>query len=327
MSTSLPIGIIGCGGIAGAHRAAYEAHPEARIVALADPVLERAQRLAEETGGRAYADYREMLAQEELRGVSLCTPPESHPEIAVACLRAGVPVLCEKPLAADVPGAEAIVAAVEETGVPLMVAYCHRFHPPIRGAKRLLEEGRIGRPLLFRCEFSGYLSVEGAFRGNKRLGGGGCLMDNGSHAVDLFHFLIGPTRSVAGRAATVAQRIETEDVGVLLLEAEGPVFGTVTCSFSTPVGQAVVEIEGTEGSLRVSYWAGVPDLQVRTRHQEAWEAIPCDAEPDRFVAEAAHFLAAIQGREPLALTAADGLAVQRVIEAAYRSAASGEVRL
>jgi predicted dehydrogenase len=152
-------------------------------------------------------------------------------------------------------------------------------------------------------------------------------MDNGSHAVDLFHYLIGPTRSAAGRAATVAQNIEVDDVGIILLEADGPVFGTVTCSFSNAMGQAVVEIEGTEGTIRVSYWAGVPDLQVCTRSDSAWQAVAGDDEPDRFTAEVAHFLAVVQGREELAVTAEDGLAVQRVVDAAYRSSAAGELRV
>jgi len=303
------------------HRQQYQAHPEATVVAVMDIRPEAAAAAAAQSGARAYTDLAAMLAQEELHAVSICTPPGTHRDQAIACLEAGVAVLCEKPLAATVPQAEDIVAAVQRTGVLLMTAYCHRYHPPIQGAKRLLEEGRIGQPLLFHCVFSGRTIQEGLFRGNKALGGGGCLMDNGSHAVDLFRFLIGEVRHASGRAATVIQNIETDDVGVALLEADGPVYGTIQCSFSTLVGRAAVEIYGSAGTIQVNYWAGVPDLQVRTAGDSAWEAVDCPDQPDRFAREIANFLAAAQGREEPLVTAEDGLRVQRVMDAIYRSAA------
>ncbi|MBM4087653.1 MAG: Gfo/Idh/MocA family oxidoreductase, partial [Planctomycetes bacterium] len=149
----LRIGLIGCGGIAGAHLASYLANPRTQVVAVADVVGEKARGLAAKASAKAYENYTEMLWKEELDGISLLTPPSSHRVIAEDALSAGVHVFSEKPIACMAADARAMAAAAKKAGKLLMVAQCHRFHEPVRRAREIIQSGELGELSTYRNRF------------------------------------------------------------------------------------------------------------------------------------------------------------------------------
>lgn len=321
--SKLRIGIIGCGGISAAHIGAYGKLPEeVAIVAFCDAVRESAAMRAAGTDAAVYSDWAEMLQRERLDAISVCTPPSTHREIVVAALEQGLPVLCEKPLAGGIEDARAMVAVAERTGKLLMPAFCHRFHPPVLALKELLASGALGTPFLFRNMFGGKANMESNHRAVKALAGGGVLVDNSSHAMDMFRYLVGEVYNVSARAATVAQKMETEDLGAILFEGPARCMGTVISTYSIPVFDNNVEVFGSEGTAVIQYWGA--DLRYQKAGEKEWTVISGAGKPDRFAAEIAHFVRCVRGEEQPITTPRDGLRVQEVMGAVYR-AAEGQV--
>ena len=143
---TLQVGIVGCGGISRRHAEAYAGLDDVALVALCDVDVEARNRRGDEHGVCArYADYEEMFAAENLDLVSICTHAPLHAPIAMAAAKAGVHVLCEKPLAVDLQSADAMIAACREAGVQLAVSHQYRFSPLYRRAKDWIARGRIGQ--------------------------------------------------------------------------------------------------------------------------------------------------------------------------------------
>jgi predicted dehydrogenase len=252
---------------------------------------------------------------------SVCTPPGAHPEACLALIARGIPVLCEKPLAADLAGARMIAEAVRRSRSPFMVGFCHRRHGPVLELKRLLERGSLGRPVIARIAFTGEFALGGNHRADPRLAGGGCIADNGAHAVDLFRFLIGEIADARGMVANVAQQAAVEDAGIVALRAADGALGEITVTFSAPIGVNRIEILGSEGAATLSYWmAGEPDLRWQRRGDERWTEVDCSRHPDRFAAQARDFLECLRTGAPCSPSAEDGLAATIAIDAAYASA-------
>jgi myo-inositol 2-dehydrogenase/D-chiro-inositol 1-dehydrogenase len=323
MST-LRIGIVGCGKIAGAHLAGYSAADDAEVVAVFDVVAEAAKGLAERAEGRAAASLEEMVGKDALDGVSVCTPPALHIDTCRPFLEAGIPILCEKPLEVNAARARQLAAAVEQSDTPFMIGFCHRFHPPIIELKKLIDGQVLGSPILFRNIFSGgVLALAPDHRSDPEISGGGCLIDHCSHSMDLFRFLVGEPTEVHAFAGNVLQDVAVEDFGVIHLRRAGDAFGQISASYSMPVGTSAVEWYGTEGAAIVNYAPETgPELMYR-RVDEDWQPVDCSEHPDRFAGEIRHFLDCVRsGREP-SVSVADGLGASRVADAVYESVATG----
>lgn len=319
MADTLRAGIIGLGNISGAHIAQYQKAAGVELAAGADIDEAAVQAAADKHGFQPYTDWRLMLDEAALDVVSICTPPFLHREMAVEAMQRGIHVLCEKPIAASTEDAEAMAAAARDMDAKLMIAYCHRWHPPIQKVKQLVEAGVVGRPLLFRCAFAGWAEFAGDHRAIKSQAGGGALMDNGSHATDIYQHLFGEVANVSCRAGTLMQDMETDDVAVMIFEGENGCFGEVIVGYSLPGDHTEFKIVGDKGVLRLdNYFAG----PVRFQPRDSREWLEHDAPAgDRFVGEFAHFLAAVRGEAELISTAHTALHVHRVITAAYADAA------
>src|SRR6266571_1215911 len=151
MPEPVRVALIGCGGIATAHLRACAALSElARVVVACDSNAERARRRAEETGAEACLKYEEALARDDVEAVDLCLPHDLHEPVACAAAAAGKHVLVEKPIARNLAEADRMIAACADAGVHLMVAHCQRFSADRQTAKRLVDEGAIGRIYLMR---------------------------------------------------------------------------------------------------------------------------------------------------------------------------------
>jgi predicted dehydrogenase len=247
-----------------------------------------------------------------------------HSENARPFLAAKVPVLCEKPLAATLDQARELADAVRRSGTLFMSAFCHRFHGPILELRELICAGRLGEPVYFRNIFGGFAEFRGNHRINPSLSGGGCVMDNGAHSVDLFRFLVGEPTRVQAMTGNVLQDIPVEDFGFLHLSLNERVFGEITLSYSLKGCGNWLEGYGSKGRATISYWnPGVPELTVLGDGDKEPVTVDCSKHPDRITAEIAHFVECVRTGQPPRITVEDGLRANQIIAAAYDSARSG----
>lgn len=314
------VGIIGAGGISYCHMRSYAADGRAVLVGMADREMGRAERAAQEFGGRAYADAVQLLEAERPDAVSICTPPVAHREGALECIKRGVHVMCEKPLAYNTAEAREMVAAAKERGVLLLTAFCHRFHEPVMRAKALIAGGRLGRILMYRNRFGGRIPMEGRWFGQQAAAGGGALLDTAIHSADLFRFLVGEVVQVSAAADRLAQAVEVEDSGALLLRSAQGAIGVIEASWATPYGVNCIEVYGEQGAAIVDYDHDC--LRYRTDGMQKWRTVRPKG-PDRFALEIRHFLDCVTGAAEPQVSGEDGLRAQAIVEAAYRSAAQG----
>ena len=321
MSDDLRAGIIGLGGISSQHIANYKKAAGVTVVAGADIDGAAAETCAAKHRFEGYTDWRRMLDEAGLDVVSVCTPPFLHCEMAVEAMGRGIHVMCEKPIAATTEDAQAMAAAARELDAKLMIAYCHRWHPPILKVKQLIEAGTLGRPLLYRCAFAGWMEFASDHRASRQQAGGGALIDNGSHATDIYQFLFGKIANVSGRAGTFLQRVETDDVAVMIFEGENGCYGEVLVGYSLVGDHTEFRIVGELGVIQIDdYFAG--PVRFQPRGAKEWlEHVP--ATGDRFEGEFAEFLAAVRGEVELTSNAETALHVHRVIAAAYADAGRG----
>ena len=231
----------------------------------------------------------------------------------------GMHVMCEKPMAATVADAEAMTAATEGAAAIMMVAFCHRFHGTAMKAKQLIDDGILGKPVYFRGAFTGKADMVGNHRAQMSLAGGGSLMDNGSHAADLYQFLLGKVANVSCRAGTFLQDLETDDVAVMIFEGENGCFGEIITGYSMPGDFTQWRIVGEKGVLEiVDYFSG----PVRFTSAETGEATDYEADNSetRFDRQFRHFVECVKaGTQPIS-NAQTALHTQRIIDAAYRAA-------
>lgn len=310
----LKIGLVGCGGIGAVHARSWAGVENARIVAACDADRERAEAAAGD--GTPYSDWDAMLANEQLDAVDLCTPPNLHAEVAVGALKRGLPVLCEKPLARTPEEARRICEAAGSSGAILMTAFCHRFHPPVEHVRALIDDGSLGRILMFRNRFGGRLAgMEHRWFSNAEIAGGGALMDTSVHSVDLFRHLVGEVKQAASAVASFHPDIRgVEDSGVMLLRSEDGALGVIEASWMTPWSANVVEVYGEKGAAVIDYDTGA--TRVRLEGAADWTRAETGS-GDRFAAEVGHFAAVVRGEETPRVTGLDGLRAVEVIYQAY----------
>ena len=247
-------GIVGCGMIARFHARAIQDVPGARLVAGFDTLPAAADRLAEATGCKAYYDLDEMLADQDVEVVTVGTPSGAHLEPAVAAARAGKHVIVEKPLEITLRRCDRIIAECAQAGVVLSTIFPSRFHDSSRELKRAVEQGRFGRLTVGDAFVKWYRTQEyydsGQWRGTWELDGGGALMNQAIHSVDLLSWLMGPVAEVRARTALLAhQRIAVEDVAMATLQFESGALGVIEASTAIYPGYLKrIEIHGSAGS-------------------------------------------------------------------------------
>ena len=260
------VGISGAGTIGAVHAEALEELEDARLVAVAAAREVTGRRLAEAHGAEWHAGFGELLARPDVDVVILCTPSGLHPDQAVAAAHAGKHVITEKPMAVTLEGADRMVSACREAGVTLSVIFQYRFNRDALRLKRAVGAGLFGGPVLGNAfvhwhRTQAYYEESGGWRGTWALDGGGALMNQSVHAVDLLQWILGPVDSVCGYAGTLAHDdIEAEDTASAALRfasgALGVIQGTTSAHEDSPLR---IEIRGTEGSAtlegpRLTVW-------------------------------------------------------------------------
>jgi predicted dehydrogenase len=312
----LKVGIIGCGGIARSHAGAYQKQG-LKIVAVTDAVPEAAKKLAEENAGAAvFKDFKDLLDQGGVNLVSICTPPVAHEEAAGYALEKGIHVLCEKPMAYDIPSAYRMRQAVKKAKALFMPAFRHRFYPANIAMKEIIDSGKIGNVVLFNNIFCGPgAQMETKWFTKKAIAGGGCLLDTNSHSVDLFRFLVG---EIAGQNAMMHRHFKTtdvEDAGILCVKGVNGAVGAMESGFAVGSGAAFIDIIGTNGQVKFDYFEPA-HIKYRQTGDKDWTIQPVK-ETWGFEDEIRHFVGAIKGEHPLSCTVEDGVRCMEVICSVY----------
>lgn len=315
----LKIGIIGCGGIAGQHIAAYKSCEDVEVAAGADVDLQRAINAV--GAEHAYTTFHQMLSEERLDAVSVCTPPKFHKDAVIASLDAGLHVLCEKPLGLNAEDAREMVDRAKSSGKLLVTAFCHRFHGPVVKALQIVRSGRIGRVTMFRNRFGGRADMTGVWFSNPEISGGGTIPDTSIHSIDLFRYLVGEPIKVAAAMGRADQRYKVEDCSLVLLQTRDGAIGSLEASWTSPGSANIIEIYGTDGAIVVDYLGA--GLRWFSAAEGAWHDETCDG-PDRFTLQARHFVDCIRAGSKPIVDGVDGLRANEVVDAAFAFAgASG----
>ncbi len=253
LSPKLRFGIVGAGVIGRTHAEAIASLPDADLVAVADVIPDQAPRLAARYGATPYTDLDEMLAREELDVVDVCTPSGLHGDHACRVMRSGRHVIVEKPMEITQSALDEMRRVQGETGVRLAVISQHRFDEASREVHDLVTQGALGRLVLGNAQIPWWRSQayyeSGKWRGTWALDGGGSLMNQSIHSIDILLWLMGPVKSVYAHTDTLAHQMETEDVAAAVLRFQSGALGTIAASTAAYPGVITrIEIFGDRGS-------------------------------------------------------------------------------
>jgi predicted dehydrogenase len=252
------IGLIGGGNISQTHAHAARAIPDVEIAAVFGTNSEKVRKLCADHGGTPYTDFAGFLAQRPMNAVIIGSPSGLHASQGIAAAKHGLHVLTEKPIDISTIRADELIETAERAGVKLAVIFQDRMKPHIRQLKDWMDRGLLGKPLLVDARVKWYRPAEyytnSRWRGTLALDGGGALMNQGIHTIDLLLWLLGDISRVQARVATQLHDIESEDTATALLEfANGAigVFHATTAAY--PGYPRRVEISGSEGTVTLEH--------------------------------------------------------------------------
>jgi len=336
-------GIIGCGMISAFHAACIRDLPNANIVAAADAVESSAQTFAEKHSCAAHADYHEMVQRDDLDIVTICTPSGAHLDPALAAIKAGKNVIIEKPLEVTLERCDAIIQAADEHTVMLAGILPCRFLPSARAIKKAIGEGRFGRLTVGDAYNKWFRSQEyydsGGWRGTWELDGGGAIMNQGIHAVDLVQWLMGEVDTVYALADCLArERIEVEDTAVAAIRYKSGAMGVIECTTSIyPGSTRKIAVHGEKGTVvmedeDIVSWefdeerpedAAIQDTIKKTTGKEGGFADPSNIDHSQFLKEYKLILEALNNGTAPPIDGREARKPVEFIVAMYQSAKTG----
>ena len=323
-------GILGCGMIARFHTGALNSLPNAELVGVADAMPEFAKKFAEANGIKAYESYEAMLSDPQIDAICICTPSGFHAENALQALRAKKHVVLEKPMAFTAEECRKIDETAKENGCILTVICQLRFSKDVQKLRRLLAENAFGK-LVFCDLYMKYWRdpayyASSNWKGTKKFDGGGALMNQGIHGVDLLLYLVGDAKLLCAKNKTHFHNIEVEDLSVAMLEFENGAMGVIEASTcSNPGFERRLEITGTEGSV-VLVENRIEKLILKgedcTESEEAKPSGNTASDPAAMdsalhALQISNFIGAIYGEEELVMTAKEGGRAVALIDAIY----------
>ncbi len=334
------IALIGAGNIGKIQARAIAEIPDARLRVVCTTRRETAEPLAAEYGADWTTDLEAAVNRDDVQLVSVCTPSGRHLEPALAAARAGKHVLVEKPLEITLARVDQIINACRQAGVFLGCIFQNRYKPGVRYAREALQAGRLGRLTLadayvkWHRPASYYEQV--GWRGTWALDGGGALMNQSIHTVDLLQYLVGPVSRVYAHTGTLVHDIEAEDTAVAILAYENGAMGVIEGTTTAyPGSPARVELHGDQGTIvltegRVTRW----DLADATEEERAkvmgegfggsGAADPTAIGHEGHRLQIADMVEAIQEGRPPMIDGAEGRKAVEIIRAIYRAAQSDQ---
>src|SRR5436309_3042010 len=341
MNKRVKWGIVGSGGIA-RRRTIPEGFVPARnahLVAVYGTNRVTNREVAHQFGAVAAESIETLLAM-EIDAVYVASPVAAHLEQVLTCARLGKHVLCEKPLGRNLQEAEQMAAACQKAGVQLGTAFMMRFQAQHQAAAKMIQEGRLGKPVFARAQLScWYPPLPRAWRQDPALAGGGALMDLAGHCIDLLEMFFGPVTKVSCFTNHTVQAYVSEDSGVVLLNFANGALGTVDTFFciQDESSKNALELYGSKGSVVASGTIGQGSQGEMTAYLQGDEAgyqaqqaraagqgMKIAPEPQNiYRAEIEAFSAALLEGKPNTLNAELGLRSQRILAACYESARTG----
>lgn len=351
--TTFRVGVIGAGSIAACHLQAYAANPDVEIVAVSDINAERARAVADRFGAeRSYADAHELLAQDDIDGVSVCTWNDSHATWAIAAIQAGKHVLVEKPLARTVTEATAIQQAAEGGDRVVQVGFVRRHSPNCQVLKSFIDAGQLGEMYYAKASLIRRMGNPGGWFADKQVAGGGPLLDIGIHVLDLAWYLMGCPKAVSvsgntyevlGNRSNITtmprykvsdydpSKNTVEDMANAVVRFENGESLLLDCSYSLHATKdsTAVSVHGTQGGADLE-----PSLQIAAEMHDSVVNITPQISSGTFEMgagfdnEIANFVDTVLGRAESIAPAEHGVEMARILEAVYTSAEQGrELRL
>lgn len=343
------VAVIGCGAIAKSqHIPAYAKNPLSEIKYLVDIIPERAKEMAEKYNvPYAITDYREILSDEEVTAVSICTPNDSHAPIAIDCLNAGKNVLCEKPTAVNYELAKQMKEAADKNGKILNIGVVNRFNTAVNKIKEMIDKGELGRIYHIYCSFRAHRSIPGLggqFT-TKAIAGGGVLIDWGVHFLDLIFYCINSpkiltvTGGISGELGKDMENYsylsmwagppdysgtyDVEDFVSGYIRTEGPSI-SLNGAWAQNIGESAMFIEflGDKAGIKLQYGG---DFKVYSANKGVlYEIAPSFQKADMFYEEIDSFLKAAAEGVKTRANIDNVLTVSQVMDALYKSAELGK---
>lgn len=319
---ALKWGVLGAGSVA--QRRAMPAIGKAEgagLHALLSRDGERAQRLAAEHGAQVhYTTVEELLSDDVLEAIYVSTPVYLHCDQVIAAAERGFHVLCDKPMAMNAAECQRMIDACQANGVHLQVCFLFRFHSCFQQIKKWVTEGRLGGIVQGRAPFLKPFPIPpGAWRGNPEQGGGGSLMDLGSHGVDLLRYIVGEVSQVSAFCNSDFHGYDVEETGTIMMRFENGAHGFVDTSFAAAGCDLVLEIYGTNGGVWVYNDDGWK-IKLTTSDESQTVSSPFE---DLYQYQFEHFARCVtEGEEPI-VTGMDGLRTNQILAAAYESDRTG----
>lgn len=333
-------GIVGCGIICNQHVDAINETSGASIAAFGDVCEEKAIDFAQTYKVPHYSNLEAMLRNDDVKAICICTPSSLHSEIAIAAARAGKHVLTEKPMAVTSSDMDRMITACRDAGVKLGVVFQRRTTPRFKMIRDALAKGELGKPVLGSVYMKYYRGQDyydsGEWRGTWKYDGGGCLMNQGIHMIDLLLWFMGPVKSVQAKIATLARKMETEDTAAAVLEFRSGALGVIeaTTAAYPPEMPHRLDIHGDRGSImieeeRIVRWQTMDKegyLTDKLETASAAEKAILDAQDgwnDGHRALIADMVAAIKENRPPLIPGEEGRKAVDLILSIYQSAREG----
>ncbi|MFK5957165.1 MAG: Gfo/Idh/MocA family oxidoreductase [Planctomycetota bacterium] len=318
MTQPIRFGLIGAGAIANAHLEALQSLNDlALCVGIHDLDATAAQAMADQVGCQAFQNLDAFLSEAKPDAVILCTPPSTHAPLAMAMMDRGISVLCEKPLSIRPENARAMLAAAEAAGVVFTMASKFRYVDDVEKARNLIQEGTLGEIVLLENTFAARVDMSGRWNATPEIGGGGVLIDNGTHSADIVRYLLGPVREVQATEGNRFQKLDVEDTVHLFLRSEAGVLASIDLSWSINKQlDYYIGIYGTEGIIRIGWkesFSERPNNGGKHVFGSGYSKLGA------FEAQLRNFIGAMRGTEELRISPDEALDSVEVIAAAYRS--------
>lgn len=343
MPRKIRIGLIGCGKIGKTHAAALASLEEAEFVACCDADEGRARAMAAQYGvPQVFSDFEALFRSGAVEAVCVCTPHPNHSAVVIAAAAAGVHALCEKPLTIDLDEANRMVEAADKAGIKFGGIFQRRFWPAAQRIRAAIDAGKLGTVTLGECAVriwrpESYFAQD-TWRGQWATEGGGVLMNQAVHAIDLLQWYVGPIREVFGRYNTFMHGayIDVEDTAVATLVGTSGTLATIqAASTYNPTFGFRVAIHGTS-SATASVWErpegveGVNDVWTipgEEAQQHDWQtsAVPGPGFPSFHILQIRDFVQAVRDDRPPAVTGAEAKKALEIILAIYESSRTGRV--
>ena len=340
-TSRMPVAVIGAGAIGRMHIERMLRHPDVSVAGIADPTP-AARTLAESLGLAWYADHRELLEKSDARAAIVATPNHPHADVGIDCISRGLPVLMEKPVADTIENAQRLCDAAERAGVPVMVGHQRRHNPIIQRARALVNEGVLGRPVSVNG-MATWLKPDSYFDlAWRREKGGGPVLINLIHDLDLLRFLVGEIDSVQAMTSSAVRGFEVEDTAAVLLRFANGALGTLTVSDAavTPwnwdlaageaphYAQVSVDthfLSGTEGSITLPRLHAWRFDGKRGWHEPLTQSQTMLHRQDPYMEQLRHVRAVAEGREQPLCSGVDGMRTLQAALAVHEAALAQHV--